>query len=464
MESSTSHAPERNPFGIGMAGGLVFSLACFILAALRRPPDLYLFGGGAGLVAAAVLWSWRGALAQFRQGWEDMRSTLARLEAPAAAPVVEATPSENADAEQRHREAFESRTRQLRRALEEGLQAGFAALTPGLSQGLETATARLDDGLRTEREDRAREMRELQTTLAQSQEAWAHLQAAQREAHQHLSETLQTALAGLQTSQREAAQAAVRAWEEWRAQAAAIGQPMAEHAVQWQAAADRVDAAVAALPAAVAELSRAFRREADAEWNAQLRGLAEAWDKMLQAAEAQSERSAASMTVRMEALAAQSETAPAAAAEHLRAAAEQAQAWLGSLQAAGQKLEGAFAGAQRFGEEAAAHQADLKAVVEMLERGMTGVLDRLQALGSLGEGHAALLEKMHASVRRFEERAAELLEENSLKAQEALLEVLERTAPAPAEDAPNGDPDLLGAAEDEARAGEAVKKAEARGD
>ena len=116
----------------------------------------------------------------------------------------------------------------------------------------------------------------------------------------------------------------------------------------------------------------------------------------------------------------------AEAAQRLRDSAAQAEASLQKLSDAAGKMHDAAQDARRMGEDSSAHQAGLKAAVEMLNQGLTGVLDRLQSFASLAQGQEALLEKMEAAIRRFEERSAEMLEDNALKIQESFLDALEK--------------------------------------
>jgi hypothetical protein len=117
------------------------------------------------------------------------------------------------------------------------------------------------------------------------------------------------------------------------------------------------------------------------------------------------------------------------AGSRLEPVAAQAETWLQALSQTASKLEAVFADAQRQTEAGAAQQTGFASVVADLRETLAGVLDRLQSLGSLGQGYEALLEKMEASIRRFEERSAEILEETALTAQESLLEALDRAAP-----------------------------------
>jgi hypothetical protein len=114
------------------------------------------------------------------------------------------------------------------------------------------------------------------------------------------------------------------------------------------------------------------------------------------------------------------------AEERLRANADQAATWLESLSGAAGKIEEALEGLRRGGEESASQQAEWRATVDMFHQGIGGVLDRLQSLASFSQGQEALLHKMEAAIRAFEERSAELLEETALKAQESLLEALDQ--------------------------------------
>jgi len=112
--------------------------------------------------------------------------------------------------------------------------------------------------------------------------------------------------------------------------------------------------------------------------------------------------------------------------DKVRAAASEAGTWLQSLSEAAEKMQAAAKDAGRVGEESSATQSGFKTSVETLNQGLTGMLEKLQSFASLAQGHEALLEKMEATLRRFEERSVELLEDNALKIQESFLDALEK--------------------------------------
>ncbi len=116
----------------------------------------------------------------------------------------------------------------------------------------------------------------------------------------------------------------------------------------------------------------------------------------------------------------------AEASDRLRGSAEQAETWLQSLARAAEKMREAAQDSHRAGEENSATQSGFRTAVETLNQGLGGMLDRLQSFALLAQGQEALLAKMEATVRRFEERSVELLEDNALKIQESFLDALER--------------------------------------
>jgi hypothetical protein len=128
------------------------------------------------------------------------------------------------------------------------------------------------------------------------------------------------------------------------------------------------------------------------------------------------------------------------AGARLSATSGQAEEWLRNLSAAAASIGEALEGMRRSGEDAAGNQAALqaewRATVEMFHQGMGGVLDRLQALGSYTQGQEALLKRMDDTIRAFEERSADLIEDTALKAQESLLDALDQAG---ARDAAAGD-------------------------
>jgi hypothetical protein len=114
------------------------------------------------------------------------------------------------------------------------------------------------------------------------------------------------------------------------------------------------------------------------------------------------------------------------AGDKLRDNAARAEEWLGSLASAAGRIGEALESVRRNGDEAAALQAEWRATVDMFHTGLGGLLDRLQSLASYAQGQEALLRRMDETIRSFEERSAELIEDTALKAQESLLDALDQ--------------------------------------
>ena len=110
----------------------------------------------------------------------------------------------------------------------------------------------------------------------------------------------------------------------------------------------------------------------------------------------------------------------------MRENAARAEEWLGSLSSAAGRIGEALEAVRKGGDEAAALQAEWRATVDMFHAGLGGLLDRLQSLASYAQGQEALLLRMDETIRSFEERSAELIEDTALKAQESLLEALDQ--------------------------------------
>lgn len=151
----------------------------------------------------------------------------------------------------------------------------------------------------------------------------------------------------------------------------------------------------------------------------------EAWERLASGA---AERYQAAADIQSEKTRTFMETLSEKWEETLRAQRESfASEWREVLEQTRDQLErayGALEVARKGGEETAAQQAAWRETVETFHAGLGGALDRLQALTSFAQGQEALLQKMEAAIRAFEQRSAELLEETAMQAQESLLDAL----------------------------------------
>jgi hypothetical protein len=250
-------------------------------------------------------------------------------------------------------------------ALEEGIKAGFAPIAPALSERIAASLGSLADSLRADREERTLSLQGMAQTLSSLQafqKVWAQDSSSLLEKLGEQGNSLHRELSG-----RDAG---------WRT---GIEKLAEESGARLQAAVQNALAKMEAVLSAVSETSRSAMGAVSA-----------------------------------------------GASEGIRDSAAQAETWLKNLSEGANRMQAVAQEARRMAEDSSANQAGLKAVVEMLNQSLTGVLDRLQSFASLAQGQEALLEKMEATLRRFEERSVELLEDNALKIQESFLDALEK--------------------------------------
>ncbi len=333
-KQKTMEEKKSSPYRVFMWGALIAAVLCFGLAMERvqsKHParaDIYTIAGILAVLSAAGALSSGSAHERSRKSQENLRGSVEKLQdrmhdLPRALmeDAVKVAEKESQD----RRTDQQKQAGELRRSLEEGLQAGFAPVAPALSQKIGESLNALSSSLQADREERAKNLRDMSDTIA-----------------------------SLQSFQKELT-------KNWDALA--------------QNSLSKMEAAITAISGNSSAGLKAMSSEAS---------------------------------------------------DRMRNSADQAQGWLEALSKAAASLQQASQGAQNMSEASSANQAGMKAVVETLNQSLTGVMDRLQSFAALAQGQQALLEKMETTVRRFEERSAELLEENALKIQESFLDALEK--------------------------------------
>ncbi len=431
---------KSSPYSVFMWGALLTAVVCFGLAAQRmsakRPAraDAYVIAGILGLLSAAAAWSSGSAHERSRRSQESLQGSLEKLQErmqdlPRA--LMEDSVKVAEKERQERRIDQERHAGELRQSLQDGLNSGFAPIAPALSERIGASLNALSDSLRVDREERAKNLRDMGETvsgLQTFQKEWAQTSSAlltklgEQGAvlHKELSERdtgWRTSLEKLSTELSSANSARFQSVSE--SQLAKAQEILGSLAKTWD---ETAQANLAKMEASVAKLSESFA----AGWKDTQSESKEHFEKtsgaLLQGLSSVKDSLAQGLGLAKETVSSLS----AEASQHIRSSTEQAEGWLEGLSRAAITLQEAAQGAQRMGEESSANQAGMKAVVEMLNQNLTGVLDRLQSFAAVSQTQEALLEKMEVTVRRFEERSAELLEENALKIQESFLDALER--------------------------------------
>lgn len=427
---------KSSPYAVFMWGALLTAVACFGLASQRlsakRPAraDAYVIAGILGLLSAAAAWSSGSAHERSRRSQDSLRDSLEKLQdrmqdLPRA--LMEDSVKVAEKERQERRVDQERQAGELRAALQEGLDKGFAPIAPALSERVGNSLNALSDALRADREERAKNLREMADTvsgLQAFQKEWAQTSSALLAKLGEQGTALQREVSERDASWRTnleklSAENTTRFQSAAESQLSKAQETLADLVKNWE---EISQSNLTKMEASVAKLSEFFaanlkdthsesKTQFEATTSALLQGLSGAKESLLQGLSHAKE----SFT-----------TMSAEASGQIRSSASQAGEWLEGLSRAASTLQDAAQGAQRMGEESSANQAGMKAVVEMLNQSLTGVLDRLQTFAAVSQAQEALLEKMETTVRRFEERSAELLEENALKIQESFLDALER--------------------------------------
>ena len=394
---------KRSPYGVFMWGALLMAVVCFGLAAQRladkRPAraDIYTIAGILGLFAVAGAWSQGSAHERSRRSQEGLQGALDRLqdrmqELPRA--LMEDSVKVAERERQERRVDQERHAGELQHALEEGLHAGFAPLAPALSERIAASLGSLSESLRVDREERSKSLREMAGTVS-----------------------------GLQAFQKEWAQGSSTLLEKLREQGNALQREISERDNGWRTGLEKLFAdSLTKMESAVSEISTASREVLGSQQQA----FSSEWRGVQSETRAHFEKTVEALHQGLSSARESLNVVSAAAAEKIRSSADQAGAWLESLSQAATTMQAAAQEARSLGEESAASQSGFKAAVEILNHSLTGMMDRMQSLASLTQGQEALLEKMESTVRRFEDRSVELLEENALKLQETFLDVLDR--------------------------------------
>jgi hypothetical protein len=414
VENATVKKNTGSPYAVFMWGALLMAVVCFGLSleriAAKRPAraDAYTIAGILGLLSAAAAWSLGSAHERSRRSQEGLQGALEKLqdrmqELPRALMEDSVKVAERERSERRSDQ--ERQAGELRQALETGLKVGFAPLAPALSERIEASLGSLSDSLRMDREERSQSLREMGETFSK-----------------------------LQGFQKEWAQGSLALLEKLREQGTALQREISERDVSWRAGLEKIteDSGVRFQSAADAHLTatRRILEDLTKHWDAATQSSLAKMENLLslvtEASHAHLEKNSETLLQGLGNARESLQAISSHASDSLRGSAEQAQVWLQSLVHAAEKMQEAAQGAHRTGEESTATQSGFKSSVDVLNQGLTGMLDRLQSFASLAQGQEALLEKMEATIRRFEERAVELLEDNALKVQESFLDALER--------------------------------------
>lgn len=373
--------PSGSPYRVFFWSALAMCALCFWLGTQRlgdKHPargDAYFITGILGILSASMAWSLGAAHERARRSQQGLQNAVDHLQ-DSMQDMPRTLMEESVKVAEREaagrRADQERQARELRAALEEGMRTGFAPLAPALSDRIAASLGGLSEALRQDREERAAVLRATSETVAS-------LRAAQ---------------------------------EEWaKASADALGKLKTQGESILAGAASREAEGRAALQSVAADSARGLRETLDAHLDkvgALTGGLASRWDETLKA--------------QGEALRGFSGLAD----DRLRENAARAEEWLGSLSTAAGRIGEALESVRRGGDESAALQAEWRATVEMFHTGLGGLLDRLQSLATYAQGQEALLRRMDETIRSFEERSAELIEDTALKAQESLLEALDQ--------------------------------------
>jgi hypothetical protein len=456
ISETNSAAPKksRSPYAVFLWGGLIMAALCFYLGttrlAIKRPAraDAYFITGILGILSAAMAWSLGKAHERSLRSQQTLKDSVDRLQ-DSMVDMPRSLMEESvrvAEREAAGRRADQERqARELREALEGGIRTGFAPLAPALSERIEASLSGLSGALRDDREERAKGLRDMAETIGSlqvAQKEWAVSSSGLLEKlreqgavlHKEIGERDASGRAALSEVSTAAAQRFQAAADAQLEKIRALTEGLAKN---WDAAAQRLVEQTEKAASAVTESSRAALDtalgEAREQWTS-LRSVSAAQQDAFAAERKESlafaqeyfEKSSDALLKGLSSTAEAVKSVSAEAESSLRANADQAATWLESLSGAAGKIEAALQGMRQGGEESAAQQAEWRATVDMFHQGLGGVLDRLQSLASFTQGQEALLHKMEAAIRAFEDRSAELLEETALKAQESLLEALDQ--------------------------------------
>ena len=411
--ASTSEARKSesgSPYRVFFWSALVMAVLCFGLGTLRlgikRPAraDAYFITGILGILSAAMAYSLGSAHDRARRSQQGLQDSVDRLQ-DSMRDMPRSLMDESVKVAEREaagrRADQERQARELRDALEEGMRTGFAPLAPALSDRIAASLGGLSEALRQDREERAAVLRATSETVASlraSQEEWAKTSADALGKLKTQGESILTGAAArdaegrtaLQSVASDSARALKEALDAHLGKTGALTDALA---AKWDDSRRAQDAAFEAHLGKVGDLTGA---------------LASKWEDSLKAqGDALREFSGQ-------------------AGDRLRDSASRAEEWLGSLSTAAGRIGEALESVRRNGDEAAALQAEWRATVDMFHTGLGGLLDRLQSLATYAQGQEALLRRMDETIRSFEERSAELIEDTALKAQESLLEALDQ--------------------------------------
>jgi hypothetical protein len=446
-ETTTTAAPGPakglNPYAVFLWGGLVMAALCFYLGttrlAIKRPAraDAYFITGILGLLSSAMAFSLGKAHTRSLRSQQTLKDSVDRLQdrmhdMPRSLMEESVRVAEREAAGRRADQ--ERQARELREALEGGITAGFKPLAPALSERIEASLSGLSGALRDDREERAKSlsgMAETVTSLQGVQKEWATTSGSLLEKLREQGTALHKEIGERDAAGRSAlAEVAAAAAEKFQAAADQQLAKVRELTETLAAQTEKAAASVAASSRAALDTALGEARE---QWTS-LRSVSATQQEAFAAERKESlefvreyfEKSSDALLKGLASAGEAVKTVSAEAESSLRANADQAAVWLESLSGAAGKIEAALQGLRQGGDDSAAAQAEWRATVDMFHQGLGGVLDRLQSLATYSQGQEALLHKMEAAIRAFEERSAELLEETALKAQESLLEALDK--------------------------------------
>ncbi len=461
-ETSVPPTKAHNPYRVFFWGGLIMAAMCVYLAttrlAIKRPAraDAYFITGIFGVLSAAMAFSLGKASERTQRTQQSLKDSLDRLQdsmKDMPRELMEESVRVAAREAESRRADQERQAHELRTALESGIQSGFAPMAPALAGRIEESLKGLSESLRSDREERAASLRATTDTVSALQAAqadWSKASSALLTQLREQGTTLHNDLGARDTAARTAWEAntasARAAWEQLAASARAAWEQSATASTQGIQA--TLDGQMAKVSGLVESLSSRW----DETLHAQRESFAGEWREVLAKSQAQLEQGATTVREAITEASATVRTVTVDAAGAVRSASEeasssvqsiatevdarlgatsaQAEEWLRNLSAAAGTIGEAIEGMRRSGEETsvqqAAGQAEWRATVEMFHQGMGGLLDRLQALGSYAQAQEALLKRMDETIRAFEERSADLIEETALKAQESLLDALDQ--------------------------------------
>lgn len=430
-EGTVSVRKPRNPYLVFFWGALLMAAVCFWLGTerleIQRPAraDAYFITGLLGILGAAMAWSLGASHERARRSQQSLQESLDGLqESMKDMPrsLMEESVRVAAREAESRRADQERQARELRTALEQGINAGFAPMAPAIAGRIEESLKGMSDALRSDREERAASLKATAETVASLQAAqaeWSKASSALLEKLREQGTALHNDLSARDASARAAwdqsAAAAHAAWEANTASAHAAWETTAASAkaaweelvaaarASWERAAESSTAGVQAALGAQMEKVTGLVETLSARWDetlgAQRESLTGEWREVLAESREQLEQAAA-----------QAREYLAQSAEALGAAVTEASAAVQATTAA------AAAAVRSASEEAAAALSSASTEASALVQRVSGEADtRLEAtsgqaeewLRSLSSAAGAISEALEAMRRTGEETAVQ---------------------------------------------------------